>query len=70
MMKVLKQVDWVYTLYEDENGQYILDVVIPAPKGAWASYEKRVLLTSSEKTRVAANPSVIDLLVQKAMSTH
>ena len=39
-MKIIQQQNWVFTLYEDEHGQFVLDVLFPAKKGAWASYEE------------------------------
>lgn len=65
MKKILKQEDWLYTLYEDEIGQYVLEVVVPASKGAWASYEKTKILSEEEKAHVIANPRVLDLIVDR-----
>lgn len=65
MKKIIKQEDWLYTLYEDDIGQYVLEVVVPAPTGAWASYEKTKILSEDEKARIIANPRVLDLIVEK-----
>ena len=31
-MKIIQQQNWVFTLYEDEHGQFVLDVLFPAKK--------------------------------------
>lgn len=61
-MKIIRQVDWTYTLFEDDDGSYIFDLVIPAATGAWANYEKRVVLPSYEKLLIRAFPGRSDYL--------
>lgn len=63
-MKVIHQVDWQYTLYEDDEGSYILELIVPAPKGVWVSYEKQVKLSHYEKFIINTFPSHLDYLVK------
>ena len=56
-MKVISQVNWSYTLYEDDDGAYVMSVVVPARDAAWAVYEKEFCLTPYEKILVKLFPS-------------
>ncbi|MHA6878502.1 hypothetical protein [Ralstonia pseudosolanacearum] len=40
---------WSYTLYEDDDGSYVMSVVVPARDAAWAVYEKKFRLRTYEK---------------------
>lgn len=63
-MKIIKQVDWEYTLFEDEQLTYVLEVLMPAPNGGWATYEKRIALDSRERDKVKNDSSFLDRLVK------
>ena len=64
-MKIIQQQNWVFTLYEDEHGQFVLDVLFPAKKGAWASYEVRFFLSNSDKQKIQNDSSHINEIVKK-----
>jgi hypothetical protein len=61
-MKILRQVNFVYTLYEEDNGELIMDVVVPSAKDAWASYEKRIVLNIYYRNLVRMFPYKADLI--------
>jgi hypothetical protein len=63
-MKIVKQVDWEYTLFEDEKLTYILEVLMPAPNGGWATYEKRITLDQREFDRARSDSLFLDRLVK------
>lgn len=64
-MKIIRQVDWTYSLYEDENGRYILEIVIPSSKAAWANYDKQFVLPWYEKIFIRLFPKRTDVLADK-----
>lgn len=66
-MKIVHQVSWRYTLYEDDDGSYVLELVVPAPNGAWASYEKQVKLSGYEKFLIKTFPGRLDYLARKLL---
>lgn len=59
-MRIVRSVNFVYTLFEDVNGSFILDIVIPSANNAWAVYEKRVVLSAYEKSLIEAVPERAD----------
>jgi hypothetical protein len=61
-MKILRQVNFVYTLYEEDNGELIMDVVVPSAKNAWATYEKRIVLNIYYRNLVRTFPHKADLI--------
>jgi hypothetical protein len=65
MMRIVRSVNFSYILYEDDEGSFILDLVIPAAKNAWANYEKRVVLSSYEKILIRAFPERADRLATR-----
>jgi len=67
-MKIITQVDWDYTLFEDDQLTYILGVLMPAPNGGWATYEKRIVLDQREHDKVKNDPLFLDRLVKDVRS--
>jgi hypothetical protein len=65
VMRIVRSVNFLYTLSEDDEGSFILDLVIPAAKNAWANYEKRVVLSFHEKILIRAFPERADRLATK-----
>jgi hypothetical protein len=61
-MKILRQVNFVYTLYEEDNGGLIMDVVVPSAENAWASYEKRIVLNIYHRNLVRKFPHKADII--------
>jgi hypothetical protein len=59
-MKILRQINFVYTLYEDDNGELIMDVVVPSAKNAWANCEKRIVLNMYYKNLLRISPDKAD----------
>jgi hypothetical protein len=47
-MKIIAQVSGSYTLYEDDNGAYLMTVAVPTAEAAWAVYEKEYRLSPYE----------------------
>lgn len=67
-MKTLRSVNFVYTLYEDDNGTYVLDLVIPSATNSWAIYEKRVVLSAYDKILIKLFPERADKLASNLIS--
>jgi hypothetical protein len=63
-MKILRQINFVYTLYEDDDGALIMDVIVPSAKNAWANYEKRILLNIYDRNIVGMFPHKADLIAK------
>jgi hypothetical protein len=63
-MKILRQMDFVYTLYEDDNGALIMDVLVPSTKNAWANYEKRIVLNMYDGNLVRMFPHKADIVAK------
>ncbi|MCG1054350.1 hypothetical protein KQH49_04985 [Mycetohabitans sp. B5] len=66
-MKIISQVNWAYTLFEDEDGSYVLSIVVPARDAAWAVYEKEIRLSSYEKYLLKLFPQRVSRLVERFM---
>lgn len=64
-MKVISQVNWSYTLYEDDDGFYVMSVVVPARDAAWAVYEKEFRLSLCEKLLVKVFPNKAQMLAKR-----
>jgi len=54
-------------LYEDENGAYLLMVVVPTRDSAWAIYEKEYRLSCYEKFLVRRFPSKVKTLANRIL---
>jgi hypothetical protein len=67
-MKKLRSVDYCYTLYEDDDGSFVLDLVIPSTRNAWATYEKRVVLSAYDKILIRAFPTRVDAIANKLIA--
>lgn len=67
-MKIVRSVNFVYTLFEDERGAFILDLIIPSANNAWAIYEKRVVLSAHEKSMIEAVPERADHIANKLIA--
>jgi hypothetical protein len=67
-MKILRSIDFVYTLYEDDNGSLVFDLVIPAARDAWATYEKKVVLSTYDKILTKVFPKRADHLARKLIA--
>lgn len=67
-MKIVRSVNFVYTLFEDEQGAFILDLIIPSASNAWAIYEKRVVLSAHEKLLIEAMPNRADQIANKMIA--
>lgn len=57
-MKVISQVNWSYTLYENDDGSYVMSIVVPSQNAAWAVYEKEFKLTFCEKILIRIFPEM------------
>ncbi|MCF2132961.1 MULTISPECIES: hypothetical protein [Mycetohabitans] len=64
-MKIISQVNWAYTLFEDADGSYVLSIVVPARDAAWAVYEKEIRLPSYEKYLLKLFPQRVSRLVER-----
>jgi hypothetical protein len=64
-MKLIRRIDFVYTLFEDECGSFVLELIIPSENNAWAIYEKRVVLSPHEKSLIEALPERADHIANK-----
>jgi hypothetical protein len=64
-MKLIRRIDFVYTIFENKCGSFILDLVISSANNAWAIYEKRVVLSSHEKSLIEAVPERADHIANK-----
>jgi hypothetical protein len=58
----------MYTLFEDERGSLILDLIIPSANNAWAIYEKRFVLSAHEKSLIKAVPERADHIANKLIA--
>lgn len=67
-MKVVRSVNFVYTLYEDDCGAFVLDLVIASADSAWANYEKRVVLSTRQKILINVFPDYADRLASKLLA--
>lgn len=64
-MKIISQVNWSYTLYEDDDGSYVMSVVVPSSDAAWAVYEKEFRLTSCQKILLKVFPSKAQMIANR-----
>jgi hypothetical protein len=67
-MKIVRSFNFVYTLFEDESGSFILDLIIPSANNAWAIYEKRVVLSAHEKSLIEAVPERADHIANRLIA--
>lgn len=67
-MRIVRRVNSVYTLYEDDDGSFVLDLVVPTAKNAWANYEKRMVLNSYEKILIKLLPERADRLAGRLIA--
>jgi hypothetical protein len=47
--KIVRRANFLYTLYKDDNGSFVLDLIISSAKNASVNYEKRVVFSAGEK---------------------
>lgn len=66
-MKVIEQIDWSYTLYEADDGSYLLTVVVPARDSAWATYEIEHRLSTFEKFLVRHFPGKVKRIAARVL---
>ncbi len=64
-MKEICRQNFVYTLVEDEQGQYFFELVVPAPMGAWANYVLKVRASSFQKWMIRINPDLADRIAER-----
>lgn len=64
-MKVIRQVNWSYTLFEDDAGRYVLEVLMPSLSDAWATYERRVELAPKERKMIQRDVSLVEKMVDE-----
>ena len=62
-MKIIRQENWHYTLFENDDGSYVFDFLLPSPKAACVSYGVKVVLPRYEKLLIKIFPSRVDYLV-------
>jgi hypothetical protein len=67
-LKTLRSVNFLYTLYEDDDGAYVIDLVVPSPVNSWATYEKRVVLNAYDKILLKLFPERADKLASNLIS--
>lgn len=68
LMREVRSVNSVYTLYEDDDGSFVLDLVVPAAKSAWVNYEKRVFLNTYEKIMIKMFPERADRVASRLIT--
>jgi hypothetical protein len=57
---VIRQVNFVYTLIEDEAGCYIFELLVPSPEMAAVAYTKKVQATPLQKRLIQKKPEAAD----------
>ena len=62
-MKIIKQVNSSYTLYENELNEWILEVEIPSKNNAWAIYTEKIKLSTLQKVLIKLFPSYLEKIV-------
>ncbi|WP_139232835.1 hypothetical protein [Duganella sp. CF458] len=67
VMKIIEQVNSSYTLCEDDDGTYLMTVVVPAAGAAWAVFEKEYRLSIYERFLVRLFPSKIKKLATRIL---
>jgi hypothetical protein len=62
-MKILKQVAWLYTLYEVDDGTLSLELMLASKENAFANYDKNIPLTKFEIDSIRSNINSVDSIV-------
>ncbi|SIO72522.1 hypothetical protein SAMN05444172_8956 [Burkholderia sp. GAS332] len=62
---VLKKVDGQYTLYEDPDGTYVLELTVNRPYGISTKYQRWTELSRLEKLIIQLLPRQLGFLVRK-----
>lgn len=66
-MRIIEQIAWSYTLYEADDGSYLLAVVVPARDSAWATYEIEHRLSAFEKFLVRHFPGKVKRIAARVL---
>lgn len=64
-MKIIKKDGWNYTLYDMENGKYLLEVMVSSKNAGWAAYEVKHILNFLEKILIKIFPGQLSKIVQR-----
>ena len=67
-MRIIEQLNSSYTLYEDDGGDYLLTVAVPAPGAAWAVFEKEYRLSAYEQFLVRHFPRKIRKIAARVLA--
>ncbi|HAV35817.1 MAG TPA: hypothetical protein DCX52_05560 [Massilia sp.] len=67
-MKIIASKHFTYRLVEDEQGNYVFHLVVPAVLTAAAVYEKQVILPTFQKWMVKLFPHTIEPLGERLIA--
>lgn len=67
-MKVIRQQNFVYTLFEDERGAYIFDLLMPAPKAASVLYTKQIKASMIQRWLIWIHPKMADVIADRLIN--